>query len=528
MGDKMSNLEKLLHNAYVEAGMAGFSLERFATDTIETIGYCIKHPRMALPILTFLTASLVAACGPQETAVPPTMTATRPVATETFTLTATEKLTATATWGPPVGFDVTSTPSNPIETLAPGPAPTESAVDVVRAPTIKEMLVLDAGGTIPDYAQPYFDAMTAEKSRIAKQLGVGESDVQVFFKDNGLAQNASRWALFVRVNGKDKSGNIVAGVAWPVDKVAKTLGAYPADFQLVDPFKPDGPVKFDDAGYDWTLVGSPDAQMGFAGTRPMIMDGTGTATVDGKQVDTYGKYVLPGGLTLDQINFIDSSVWQRINEITEKVTINGCQIEKFRNCPMSEDVAFNDLMPWLQTQPSTFNVEEMSKLAPPVILDEVLGDMGEVIYPDFASRKYFHPRYDLTMNLQKKGPDGVFYPSIIIPVEIYNQSDPAHSFWVVADNSFYMPGYGYSIEQINSSIDRNMKYWREMKVVPLMTGTSAPGSKVGDQDFAALRTLANYPNKADMFTRFKAGDLGVFTVKGYVVLTTFDQGTLWH
>ncbi len=204
-----------------------------------------------------------------------------------------------------------------------------------------------------------------------------------------------------------------------------------------------------------------------------------------------------------------------------------CKIEKFRDCLMSEDDLFNNYLLWLQKQPSSFASVDLRKITMPVFNEQSLMGWGVVVWPDKATRSQVHPRLDLAAEVQVKGTDSVLYPYIVIPIEILNQSDPNHSHWIVTVDSYYLSGYGYGIQEIETAItNENIPLWRTMKVVPMLGETTSPGHK--EEDPLAKRTLANYPNLPDLIKQFMAGDHSALSKPGLVLLTSPDPGTLFR
>ncbi len=468
---------------------------------------------------------LLSACAPKgkdaPTAMPtrPTSTLVAPpsaTATEMSTFTATSTEMPSPTPGGPVGFEVTSTPSE-AETLTPNPPTStpEASTEVIRPPTVQEMQKLNAGGAIPDYAQPYYDAMNAEIPRIAKQLKVKASDVSVYYVDNGLAQGAYRWAVWVSVAGK--------GVAWPVDVTSGDLSRYPASFQLADPLKPEGAVKFDEQTYNWALVGSPGDEMGFAGTQPMIMDGSGTATVDGKSVDTYGQYLLPGGVSPTLAAQLDSAVWQRLDAITEIKSYPICKIEQFKNCVIPFDDLLNgNYLRWLQTLSKPFDpaTTKVVPFAEDTFSNGVL-EMKSIIFdpttaPNFSNSSTTPFRRDVTFGEVEYELNGVKSFGVIKPIEFYDPHDPTNNKWVIAVDSYYTADHPDGAPYLNTDIST----WKNsMRITPILEGTTASSTDLTDPLVA--QSYSQTPDMAARLARFLSGDVGALSAPGVVVLT-FD------
>ena len=435
--------------------------------------------------------------------------------------------------GGPVGFEIpntlvvgTGTPGiGGAETSTPHPPTStpEVSSEVIRPPTVQEMRKLNAGGAIPDYAQPYYDAMNAEVPRIAKQLKVKTSDVSVLYADNQLAQGAYRWGLWVFVAGK--------GVAWPVDANG-VLSPYPASYKPTDPLKPEGAVKFDDKAFTWSLVGSSGDQMGFAGTKPMIMDGSGTATVDGKSVDTYGQYLLPGGVSPTLAAQLDSGVWQRLDAITEIKSYPICKIENYDKCVIPvEDLLNGDYLKWLETLSQPFDATNL-KQVPFVFLQEQEGNL--IVYdmthtPNFSDPATRPFRRDVTSGVAYVTYDGVQVPYLIRPIEFYDPKDPTHNKWVITLKSYYgsinpVTGQYTPIPNVSAFVKEDIAMWKSsMNTTPILT---SPVVQISNSvDPLIQKVFDANPDIQQRFKDFESGaDMGALSRGGVLVLTEDYSG----
>ncbi len=451
-------------------------------------------------------------------------------ATEIPTFTSTEMPSPTP--GGPVGFEVTSTPAggtgmpgSVVETLTPNPPTStpEASTEVIRPPTVQEMRKLDAGGAIPDYAQPYYDALTAEIPRIAKQLKVKTSDVSVHIVNNGLAGQSFRWGGWISIDGQ--------GVAWPVDANG-VLSPYPASYKPTDPLKPEGAVTFDDKAFTWSLVGSSGDQMGFAGTKPMIMGGLGTAMVDGKKVDTFGQYLLPGGVSPELAAQLDSAVWQRLDAITEIKSYPICKIENYDKCVIPvEDLLNGDYLKWLETLSQPFDATNL-KQVPFVFLQEQEGNL--IVYdmthtPNFSDPATRPFRRDVTSGVAYVTYDGVQVPYLIRPIEFYDPKDPTHNKWVITLKSYYgsinpVTGQYTPIPNVSAFVKEDIAMWKSsMNTTPILT---SPVVQISNSvDPLIQKVFDANPDIQQWFKDFESGaDMGALSRGGVLVLTEDYSG----
>jgi hypothetical protein len=102
-------------------------------------------------------------------------------------------------------------------------------------------------------------------------------------------------------------------------------------------------------------------------------------------------------------------------------------------------------------------------------------------------------------------------------------NNPSKNQWVIGVFADYSPGYVMNdgIEQSVISIWRN-----QMNITPMLTSDLIPFKNIPDPLVA--KTFEKYPDMAERFERFLAGDLSALSEPGIILLTKIAKMNVYR
>ncbi len=188
-----------------------------------------------------------------------------------------------------------------------------------------------------------------------------------------------------------------------------------------------------------------------------------------------------------------------------------CQIENFRDCPITVDDLFNgNYLAWLNTLSKPFDQSKIKQ----VPMEVMYG--GLIVYDTKTAPNFRDPatapfRRDVTAGYASY--QGIDY--IVMPVEYFDPKHPDKNQWVITVYSMYWPGHNQ--ESVNKKTPLFIDPWRKyMKTTPIYN------NDINDQqaeDPLVKMTFDNNPDMAERFGRFISGeDMGALSKPGIVVL----------
>ena len=186
-----------------------------------------------------------------------------------------------------------------------------------------------------------------------------------------------------------------------------------------------------------------------------------------------------------------------------------CQIENFRDCPITVDDLFNgNYLRWLNTLSKPFDQSKIKQVPMIIVDNEILYDIRTA--PNFNDPSTRPFRRDVTAgHVVFNGND-----YIAMPVEYFDPRHPDKNQWVITLCGAYSPGYSMNDEIIQNAI----RVWEtEMHITPIETNDLLPFRNIKDQLIA--KTFDNNPDMADRFQRFVDGDISALSDPGIVLFT---------
>ena len=193
-----------------------------------------------------------------------------------------------------------------------------------------------------------------------------------------------------------------------------------------------------------------------------------------------------------------------------------CQIEKFRDCPITVDDLFNgNYLAWLNTLSKPFDQSKIKQ----VPMEVMYG--GLIVYntktaPNFRDPATAPFRRDVTAGYASY--QGIDY--IVMPVEYFDPKHPDKNQWVITVKSEYWPGHNQ--DRANKELaSLDISTWKKsMKITVILNNNdnlAVYGKNV--EDPLAKMTFDNNPDITERFSRFVSEeDMGALSKPGIVVL----------
>ena len=201
-----------------------------------------------------------------------------------------------------------------------------------------------------------------------------------------------------------------------------------------------------------------------------------------------------------------------------------CQIEKFRDCPITVDDLFNgNYLAWLNTLSKPFDQSKIKQ----VPMEVVWGNL--IVYDTKTAPNFRDPatapfRRDVTAGYASY--QGIDY--IVMPVEYFDPKHPDKNQWVITVYSMYWPGHNQ--EKTNKNTLPIINAWRKnMKITAIINNDITEHA----EDPLGKMTFDNNPDMAERFGKFVSGeDMGALSKPGIVVLNDIGiwsgAGAHWY
>ena len=191
-----------------------------------------------------------------------------------------------------------------------------------------------------------------------------------------------------------------------------------------------------------------------------------------------------------------------------------CQIEKFRDCPITVDDLFNgNYLAWLNTLSKPFDQSKIKQVPMEVVFGNIIVYNTKTA-PNFKDPATAPFRRDVTAGYTSY--QGIDY--IVMPVEYFDPKHPDKNQWVITVCSFYWPGHNQ--EKTNKNTSQAISAWeKNMKITAILTNDNIIGQADGDP--LVKTTFDNNPDMAERFNKFISGeDMSALSKPGIVVLNT--------
>ena len=192
-----------------------------------------------------------------------------------------------------------------------------------------------------------------------------------------------------------------------------------------------------------------------------------------------------------------------------------CQIEQFRDCPITVDDLFNgNYLRWLNTLSKPFDQSKIKQVPMQVMFGNIIFYNPKTA-PNFRDPATAPFRRDVTAGYASY--QGIDY--IVMPVEYFDPKRPDKNRWVITVNSMYWPGHNQ--EKANKTLAaENVYIWRKyMRVTAICNDDAASNIVEGPEDPLVKKTFDNNPDMAERFNKFISGeDMGALSKPGVVLM----------
>jgi hypothetical protein len=198
-----------------------------------------------------------------------------------------------------------------------------------------------------------------------------------------------------------------------------------------------------------------------------------------------------------------------------------CAPEKFRECeiPM-QDILDGTYLAWLKTLPVSVDYEKAKFDVPMMVADDsLIYNIGTA--PNFNEPGSAPFVRDATAGYTFIEKDGIRFDYIVLPTFYFDPEDKSKAYPVITLKSVYnptLPGFKSS----DSVVQNSLAAWREqMNITPIVMSNLLPFNDYPDPVVA--ETFEKFPDMAERFTRFAAGDRSALSEPGIVLLTKFAK-----
>ncbi|MCL5611637.1 MAG: hypothetical protein M1485_03655 [Chloroflexi bacterium] len=199
-----------------------------------------------------------------------------------------------------------------------------------------------------------------------------------------------------------------------------------------------------------------------------------------------------------------------------------CQIEKFRDCPITVDDLFNgNYLRWLNTLSKPFDQAKIKQVPMEVVFGNII-TYNTKTAPNFRDPATAPFRRDVTAGYASY--QGIDY--IVMPVEYFDPKHPDKNQWVITVYSMYWPGHNQ--EKTNKNTLPAINAWRKnMKITAITNNDIANNDITGNaEDPLGKMTFDNNPDMAERFGKFVSGeDMGALSKPGIVLLNMIGVTT---
>ena len=189
-----------------------------------------------------------------------------------------------------------------------------------------------------------------------------------------------------------------------------------------------------------------------------------------------------------------------------------CQIENFRDCPITVDDLFNgNYLAWLNTLSKPFDQAKIKQVPMEVVFGNII-TYNTKTAPNFRDPATAPFRRDVTAGYASY--QGIDY--IVMPVEYFDPKHPDKNQWVITVDSTYYPGHDQ--KEINQRIPFAIAGWRKgMKITAILNTDIMLGNST--EDPLVKKTFDNNLDMAERFNKFMSGeDMGALSKPGIVLL----------